>query len=103
MITFSLVGIAIAAGVVIWQSNSGRQVIQVRKSWSILFVMLLLLAAVIFIIDNTWPDALLLALVPAAAFVSNSFLYPRKNLFPAILFWALVAVVIYNNWFVTKI
>ena len=103
VITFSLVGIAIAAGVVIWQSNSGRQVIQVRKSWSILFVMLLLLAAVIFIIDNTWPDALLLALVPAAAFVSNSFLYPRKNLFPAILFWALVAVVIYNNWFVTKI
>lgn len=103
VITFGIMGVAIAAGVFFWQSNSGRQVIQVRKSWSILFVLLLLLAPVIFIIDNTWPDALLLALVPAAAFVSNSFLYPRKNIFPAILFWVFVALVIYNNWFVTKI
>ena len=72
------------------------------KSWSILFVMMLLLAPVVFIIDNTWPGALLLCLVPAAAFVSNSFLYPKKAIFPAILFWALVALVIYNNWFVAK-
>ncbi len=103
VITFTIVGIAIIAGIFMWQSNSGRMVIQVRKNWAILFVMLILLLPSIYFVNNAWPDALLLTAVPAAPFVSNTFLYPKRNLGPALLLWLLIALVVYNNWFIAKI
>ncbi|HEY6979139.1 MAG TPA: DUF6427 family protein [Chitinophagaceae bacterium] len=103
IITFSIAGVAIAAGILMWQSNINRMAIQVRKHWSVLFIMLILLLPAIYLIDNAWPDALLLAAIPAATFVSNAFLYPKRNLGPALLFWILVALVIYNNWVIAKI
>lgn len=102
VITLGVAVTAIVIGFFLWQSNNGRMVIQVRKSWSILFLMILLIIPVVFIMNNTWPEALLLALVPAAAFVSNTFLYPKKNFFTGLLFWILAGLVVYNNWFVLK-
>ena len=103
IITFLMAGITIIAGIFSWQSNSGRMIIQVRKNWSVLFIMLLLLAPVVFLVKDMWPAALLLAAVPASAFISNTFLYSKKNIIPAIIFWIIVALVIYNNWFAAKI
>jgi hypothetical protein len=95
--------IATMAGIFTWQSNSGRMVIQARKVWSILFFMLILLVPTVFFIKNAWPDALLLTTVPAAAFVSNTFFYPKRRIGPAFLFWLFVALIVYVNWFVIKI
>jgi Family of unknown function (DUF6427) len=103
ILTLSMAAIGIIPGIFLWQSNSGRITIQGRKIWGILFVMLILLLPVVYFFNNSWPDALLLAIVPAAAFMSNTFLYPKKNIGPALLFWLFVALIIYNNWFVTKI
>jgi len=103
IITFSTAGTAIAAGVFMWQSHIGRMAIQVRKNWNVLFVMLILLLPAIYFIDNAWPDALLLAAIPAAPFVSNAFLYPKRNLGPSLILWLLIALVVYNNWILAKI
>jgi hypothetical protein len=78
-------------------------VIQARKVWSILFIMLIVLLPTVYLMSDAWPNALLLATVPAAAFVSNTFFYPKRNIGPALLFWLFVAVIIYVNWFVAKI
>ncbi|HRI20475.1 MAG TPA: hypothetical protein PLA68_05955 [Panacibacter sp.] len=102
-VTFAIAGSIIIAGAFMWQSNSGRMVIQVRKTWSFFFVAIVLLAAVVFLVKDAWPNALLLSAVPAAAFVSNTFLYPKRNFVPAIIFWLLVGLIIYNNWFAVKI
>jgi hypothetical protein len=101
--TFTLAGIAIIAGIITWQANSGRLSIQARKSWSFLFVMLLLLVPVIYFMKNAYPDALLLAAVPGAAFVSNTFLYPKRNFIPALLFWLFIGLIVYINWYLIKI
>jgi hypothetical protein len=103
IITFTTAGIAIIAGIFMWQSNIGRMVIQVRKNWNVLFVMLILLLPAIYFMESAWPDALLLTAIPAAPFVSNTFLYPKRNLGPALIFWLLVALVVYNNWVIAKI
>ena len=102
IITFALSGVAIITGIYMWQANSGRMVIQVRKSWSILFFMLVFFVPVVFFMKDAWPNALLMAAVPGAAFVSNAWQYPKRNLLPALLFWLFIAIIIYNNWFVTK-
>lgn len=101
--TFAFAGIAIIAGIITWQSNSGRMAIQARKSWGFLFVMLLFLIPVIYFMKDAYPNALLLVAVPGAAFVSNTFLYPKRNFGPALLFWLFIALLIYNNWYLIKI
>ena len=92
-----IMGVLFLSGFYIWQMNSGRMVIQSRKNWSILLLMVLLLVPVIFL-KNTGFDYLLLSIVPVAAFASNIFLYPRSGLLPNLLFWVLIAVIGYNNW-----
>jgi hypothetical protein len=96
--TFSISGFIIAAGVYLWQKNSNRMIIQVRKNWSVLFILFLLLSVQVFFIQNAWPNALMLATVPAAAFVGNTFIAPKRNLWSALIFWLLVLLVVYNNW-----
>ncbi len=97
-VTFITVILIIMFGVYVWQKNSSRMVVQIRKNWVIIFMLLLLLVPPVFFLPDAWPGALLPAALPAAAFVSNAFLYPHKNTVPAIFFWLLAAVVIYNNW-----
>jgi len=84
--------------VYLWQKNSNRMIIQVRKNWSVLFILFLLLSVQVFFIQNAWPNALMLATVPAAAFVGNTFIAPKRNIWSAIIFWLLVLLVLYNNW-----
>lgn len=102
IITFTVAVLTIVAGVYTWQSNSGRMVIQVRKNWSIIFFMLLLFIPVVFVIKDAWPFALLLITVPAAGFVGNTFQQSKRNIFSALLFWLFIALIVYNNWIVTK-
>jgi hypothetical protein len=103
VIIFAFSAVVTMAGIFMWQSNSGKMVIQARKVWSILFLMLILLLPPVYLIKNAWPNALFLATVPAAAFVSNTFFYPKRNIGPALLFWLFVALIVYVNWFVIKI
>ena len=103
VVTYAIAGLAIIAGVITWQSNSGRMPIQARKTWGVLFAMLIFSVPIIYFIKHAYPDALLLATVPGAAFISAAFLFPKRNIGPALLFWLFVALIIYNNWYVIKI
>ena len=95
-IAFSGAGVLLLAGLIQWQSNR-ILLIQVRKTWSIIVVMLLLLVPCIFIFKSAWPFALLLGCVPASALAGNAFLYP-KGIISSVLFWLITAVIIYVNW-----
>lgn len=89
---------ALIAGIILWQNNSGRMIVQVRKNWSVLFGMLVLFVPSAFFLKDAIPTALLLTALPAAAFVSNTFLYPRTEFLPRLIFWLLLAAGVYVNW-----
>ena len=101
IIAFGTAGLVLITGILSWQANSNRILIQVRKIWGILFFMLLLFIPVAFVIKNAWPAALVLACLPAAAFMGNAFLYPKK-IISALLFWLMVIVIVYTNWVALK-
>lgn len=96
--TYSLLGICIFGGLITWQNNNGRMIIQVRKVWAVLLIMFVLFIPMIFLVPNVSTEALLLSIVPAAAFLANLFLYPKSLVLPTIIFALCIAVVIYNNW-----
>ncbi len=88
----------VIAGMYFWQMNNGRMLIQVRKNWSVLLVMLVLMLPTAFINKNAGMESLLLLAVPAAAFAANAFIYPKKTLLPNIFFWLIFFTVLVNNW-----
>lgn len=89
-------GLVILAGIAGWQSNRNK-LIQARKMWSVIFIMLVLALPPVFFIKNAWPYAVLLASVPASALAANAFLYQR-GILSALLFWLMAAVIVYVNW-----
>ncbi|HWB25433.1 MAG TPA: hypothetical protein VG738_08125 [Chitinophagaceae bacterium] len=101
-IALGMAGLLFIAGVFTWQAQNNRLQIQVRKMWSVLFIMLLLLVPCVLFMQAAWPNALLLACVPGAAFAGNTFLY-SKRLLGALFFWLALAVVVYVNWVPFKI
>ncbi len=91
-----------AAGLLLLAATAKRQgsstaLIQVRKTWAVLFCMLIFLLPAVFFIKSAWPNALLLACVPGAAIAANAFLYP-KGVISIVLFWITIAAIIYVNW-----
>ena len=101
---FVIITYAAATLIVLWgifsvQRSGVNVLIQVRKGWTIFFAALLLMLPIIFFIKGAYPLALLLAVVPGAAYTGYAF-GNSKNILPVIFFWALIALSIYNNWFV---
>ncbi len=86
-------------GFLTWSANSGKAIMQVRRLWGILLLMFLLSIPVLFLIKEGHFGYLILGLLPAAAITSNTFIYSKSNLYQTLLFWLLIAVIIYNNWF----
>jgi hypothetical protein len=95
-VAFAGAGLLLIAGGARLQANR-NMLIQARKTWLIVFCMLLLLLAALFIIKNAWPYAVLTACVPAAAITANAFLNPRSYV-ATVLFWLMVAAIVYVNW-----
>lgn len=86
------------AGLFAWQVSNKRMVIQIRKNWGVMVVMLLILLPIPFIFENAGIESGVLALVPMGAFAGYAFSYPRRLMLPNFLFWLAVCIVIYNNW-----
>ena len=89
-------------GFLTWSANSGKAIMQVRRSWGILLMMFLLSIPLVFLVKEGHFGYLILGLLPAAALASNTFIYSKSNLYQTVLFWVLIAVIIYNNWFWLK-
>lgn len=99
-----LIGLAFSllAGLVYWQKFNSRLIIQMRKNWAVLLVMSFILSAAPFIFFNAGLGSAILCLVPFTSFVSSSFSYPKRLLFPNLLFFILLGVIVYNNWYLVK-
>lgn len=97
-ITAGVVLLLLLSGLYIWNITSNRMIIQVRKNWAVLLLAVLVTVPVGFLTYATGWEAGLLSMVPISAFASNVFLYPKKALLPALFFWGLVVVYVFNNW-----
>ena len=96
--TLALATIIVLFGVFSVQQDK-RDVMQVRRSWNVVFVFLIFSIPGVLFIQHAWPTALLLVMVPASCYTGFSFSVSSRHIFATISFWALLALTIYNNWF----
>lgn len=95
-----IVIITAVAGFFFVQQNFRRQLIQARKSWSLVFLYLLVAVFVPFINATHSFQYWILTAVPLSALLGAAFLYPNKKLIPLVLHWVMVALVIAISYFV---
>lgn len=98
----SLLAILLLTGLYYWQSSVNRMIIQIRKNWGIMMVMLIILLPIPFIFLKAGIESGILSLVSLGAFASNAFSNPKKLLLPNILFWLVIGIIIFNNWWFLK-
>jgi len=98
IVSLSVLLIVLLAGLYCWQVTNKRMVIQIRKNWGVMMVMLLILLPIPFIFLHAGIESGLMSLVPLGAFAGNTFSYPRRLALPNILFWLCALIIIYNNW-----
>lgn len=101
-ISFSILALLTLAGFYYNQQNANRMVIQIRKNWSFVLLLLLFMLPTCFMYHGATFTEVVLCIVPIAAIAANAFSYPKKLLLPNLLFWLSVAVIIYNNWMLVK-
>jgi hypothetical protein len=89
-------------GLFFWQVSIGRMVIQIRKNWGVMMVLLLTLLPVPFIFQLGGLESGLLVLIPISAFATNAFANPRNLGLPNLLFILALAVIAMNNWALLK-
>jgi hypothetical protein len=82
------------------QHNLSKYLIQIRKSWNLL-LLFLLVALVIILINrvNSYENWVIMA-VPFAAFHAAAYYYPTKTLWPNVLHWLIVAYIFAMNYFI---
>lgn len=103
IVSFSFAAIPILLGIIYWQKSSSKMVIHVRSEWKFVLTLLIVLLPASVLLPDIWPLAMMLTCIPAAAFISNAFFYPKASIIPAVLFWGFMALIIYNNWVIAKI
>ena len=86
------------AGAFFVQSNIGKQVVQVRKAWTLLFLYLVVALLVPFINAGNNFEYWILAIVPVSAFVASAFYFPRIKWIPMAIHWIMVGFVIYMQY-----
>lgn len=101
-LAISILFVCLLFGIFYNQANSSRNVIQIRKNWGVMMLLLLLMLPVSFVFRGTNLNTAILCLVPSAAFAANAYSYPKRLIIPNILFWLTVALLVYNNWILIK-
>jgi hypothetical protein len=80
------------------QANLNKMLIQMRKSWSMLLLMLVVSILIIMINPgNSYLHWMLLA-VPIAAFHGAAYYFPQHKWFPLLLHWIIFAFVMVLNY-----
>jgi hypothetical protein len=100
--TIGIIIIAMLIGIFYWQSQSRRMLIQVRKNWAALIVMLLVMIPLPFISKNATLDSLFLWIVPVSPFIAKGFIGPKRPALPNIMFWTLIVLSLLNTWYIIK-
>lgn len=101
-IKMSSILLTILIGFQIYLNQNNRMIIQIRKNWGIMVVMLLIMLPIPFIFKNGGLDFAILCLVPLSAFIGNVYLYPKKSILPNCIFLVSVVLIIHSNWLLIK-
>jgi hypothetical protein len=102
-IDLGFMALLLLLGLLYWSPSNRRFVIQIRKYWGVMMVMLLIETVIPFIFLNAGVEASFLWMVPLAAFISNFFQNSKKLWFPNLIFWLAMVLIIHNNWIFLKI
>lgn len=97
-ISIGAMALLLLAGFNYWYGVTNRMVIQIRKSWGVILLFLVLSWLSIFFIKPTTLACLWLCCVPLACFIANFFLYSKRAWLVNVLIIVCVAVIAYNNW-----
>lgn len=97
--TLGITGLCIMYGLFSVNKTSGQIPLQVRKSWVILFWMFLFFLPVNFLVKDSWPYTIMLLIIPASACIAHIFISAKLKIIPLLVFWILVSLTVYNNWF----
>ena len=89
-----LVILAFLIGGFFVQANFRKQLVQVRKRWSLLLLYLVVAVFVPFINATHTFEYWILTAIPLAAYVGCGFLYPVKRWLPVVVHWLMVLVVL---------
>lgn len=94
---FSAIVLAILTffiGFFVVQANFRKQLVQIRKKWSLALLYFVIAIFIPFI--NAVPSLLywLLAAIPLSAYIAGAFLYPSKRWLPFLLHWIMAAIVV---------
>lgn len=90
----SIVLFASIVGLFYIQQNLQRQIVQVRKSWYLIFLYFIVAISIPFINATSNFGYWILCAVPLSLFTGSAFLYPQNKWFPRLLHWLMIAFVI---------
>ena len=92
-----VMGVQLIAGFFYWNEQQTRFIIQVRKYWGVLFLLLILtfFQPILFSVQGLYASAI--AIAPLASFISFAYATPKRLIIPNLLFWAAAAVIVYNH------
>jgi len=80
------------------QTHLHKMLIQVRKTWSIILLFLLLAFFIPFVNSNSAFNNWILAVVPFACFHASTYYYPAKKIFSTLLFFFTVGYILYQQY-----
>jgi len=89
-----LILIAFLIGGFFVQANFRKQLVQVRKRWSLVLLYLVVAVFVPFINATHTFEYWILTAIPLSAYIACAFLYPTKRWLSVSLHWLMVAIVI---------
>lgn len=101
-INLGFIAVALLIGMFYWQKYNNRMVMQIRKNWSVMLVLLMILVIAPFFFEGAGMDTAILSLIPLSAFVANAFGYPKRLLLPNLIFWTAILLIVHNNWELIK-
>ena len=91
------ISIQLFVGLYYWNEQKSRFIIQVRKYWGVLLLVLILtlFQPIIFSAQALYASAIVLT--PLTCFISFGYSVPKSLFIPNLLFWASIAVIVYNH------
>lgn len=101
-ITVIAIAVLLLLSLINWYPNSNRLVIQIRKNWVVMLILLIasLIAITIYTKVGALPEVILL--VPMSAFLANFFVYPRKIFWVNVVIFLTAIIIVYNNYILIK-
>ena len=92
-----VIAVQLLVGLFYWINQNARFIIQVRKYWAVLLLVLVLtlFQPIIFSAQALYASAIVLT--PLACFISFAYSVPKTLFIPNLLFWSSIAVIVYNH------